>query len=138
MVAYDVLWKFSRLREYADIQASGNRVTKWITLGCPLGEAGVQANLRDAREHVHEDCTDKHPQTIIKDWVNIAAHDDFIAHDATMKDDFSDMLKFGQLESIKDKKMYNCFAMNGRANPHKFYGYLVNPIVAREIVQWMS
>lgn len=137
MVSYDVLWKFSRMSEYRDIRENGSRVTKWITLGCPLGEAGVKANLYDADERSHRTITDKHPIGIIKDWHNIAAVDDFISHDRTMKDDYSDMLKFDHLESIEDKRIYNCYAMEGAANPHKFYGYLVHPVTADVIARWI-
>jgi post-segregation antitoxin (ccd killing protein) len=84
MVSYDVLWKFSRMSEYADVQAGRPKVNLWLTLGCPLGEAGVKNNLYDGNERNR----DKYPQNIIKDWVNIAARDDFIAHDSTMKGDY--------------------------------------------------
>ena len=138
MVAYDVLWKFSRMSEYADVRENGNRVTRWLTLGCPLGEAGVKANLYDADERAHKDGTDKHPRHIVKDWSNVAAVDDFICHDATMKGDYRDMLKFGYVDSIKDQRIYNCYAKDGVANAHKFYGYLVHPVVAGEIVKWIK
>jgi hypothetical protein len=50
MVSYDVLWKFSRMSEYRDVQNAGNRVTKWLTLGNPLSEPEVRDNLYDADE----------------------------------------------------------------------------------------
>ncbi|MEL7403320.1 MAG: hypothetical protein AAGJ89_07750, partial [Pseudomonadota bacterium] len=88
MVSYDVLWKFSRMSEYRDVRENGNRVARWVTLGCPLGEAGVKANLYDSNEREQQDGTDKHPKGIIDQWENFAAFDDFISHDPTMKDDF--------------------------------------------------
>lgn len=138
IVAYDVLWKFSRMSEYEDVRKDGNRVSKWITLGCPLGEAGVKANLYDANERTFDDSTDKHPYKIIDEWENIAAVDDFISHDATMKNDYRLMTKFDHLNSIKDQSIYNCWAMDGAANPHKFYGYLANPATAKLIANWMT
>ena len=45
MVAYDVLWKLSRMSEYREVCESGNLVARCMTLGCPLGETGVKANL---------------------------------------------------------------------------------------------
>lgn len=138
MVAYDVLWKFSRMSEYADVRENGNRVTRWLTLGCPLGEAGVKANLYDANERDFPGGTDKHPRHIVRDWSNVAAVDDFICHDATMKGDYRDMLKFGYVDGIKDQRIYNCYAKDGVANAHKFYGYLVHPVVAAEVATWIK
>lgn len=138
MVAYDVLWKFSRMSEYDDVRDNGNRVRLWLTLGCPLGEAGVKANLYDAAERAHTNGTDKHPKHIVGDWANVAAVDDFISHDATMKGDYGDMLKFGYIDSIRDQKIYNCWSKDGKANAHKFYGYLVHPVVAAHVVKWIK
>ncbi len=137
MVAYDVLWKFSRMSEYRDLRKTRNRV-KWVTLGCPLGEAGVKANLYDADEYDHRLGTDKYPMKIVKDWVNVAAKDDFISHDRTMKNDFKDMLKFDFLDSITDKSVYNCYVHENTSNPHKLYGYLANPDAIRSVAEWIK
>lgn len=134
MVSYDVLWKFSRMSEYAEVQTSGNRVNLWMTLGCPLGEAGVKRNLYDGDERD----LDKHPENIIRDWVNVAAKDDFVAHDSTMKNDYRAMLSNGYLDTITDKKIYNCFAYKERSNPHKFYGYLAHDYVGKRITDWIN
>ena len=138
MVAYDVLWKFSRLSEYRKIQDSGARVTNWLTLGCPLGEAGVKANLLDAKSYGHRNRTDKHPNKIIGTWQNVAAKDDFICHDATMRGDYRDMRKFGMLDDIRDRKIYNCYVQDGKSNPHKLYGYLANPACSGIVADWIK
>lgn len=138
MVAYDVLWKFSRLSEHRKIQDSGNKVSNWLTLGCPLGEAGVKANLLDAKSYGHRTRTDKHPDKIIGTWHNVAAKDDFICHDATMRGDYRAMLKFGMLDDIRDRKIYNCYAQDGKSNPHKLYGYLANPACAGLVADWIN
>lgn len=135
-MSYDVLWKFSRMSEYKDVRDSESRISKWITLGCPLGEAGVKANLYDAGERAFDGGTDQHPKDIIRSWENIAAVDDFISHDSTMRDDYKAMKKYGFLEEIRDQKIYNCWSHNGKANPHKFYGYLAHPTVASIITNW--
>lgn len=134
VVAYDVLWKFSQMSEYENLQRKNPKVSKWLTLGCPLGEAGVRANLYDAREHAGG----RFPKAIVKDWANIAACDDFIAHDRTMADDFSEMLEYGYVESITDLRMYNCWVHYNTSNPHKLYGYLANQVVAGEIANWVN
>lgn len=134
IVAYDVLWKFSRMSEYRDVQNANTPVRLWLTLGCPLGEAGVKANLYDAGERGE----DKHPKGIIEDWVNFAAYDDFISHDATMKGDYSAMRRQGFLNSIRDLRLYNCWAHEGKSNPHKFFGYLAHQNCAEVIADWIG
>jgi len=134
IVAYDVLWKFSRMSEYADVRKNRPKVNLWMTLGCPLGEVGVKKNLFDSQESGE----DKYPLNIINDWLNIAARDDFIAHDSTMKNDFRKMKKNGWIKSITDKKIYNCYAKAGVSNPHKLYGYLVNDVTGQAIADWIN
>ena len=135
IVSYDVLWKFSRMSEYENIRE--RKVSRWITLGNPLGEPGVQENLYDAKV----DDSGRFP-TNVEHWSNIAAFDDFVAHDADMRDDFKAMLTgTGQgplVKSIKDSRMYNFWAGNSGSNPHKLYGYLDNPKVAKEIARWIQ
>ncbi len=134
IVSYDVLWKFSRMSEYADVQDTGNRVSKWLTLGNPLGEPGVRKNLYDGDEP--EDGL--YPRRIVKDWINMAAQDDFISHDPTVKDDFKDMKKAEYVDRIIDRKLYNFWLGAEATNPHKLYGYLDNPTVAQEIADWAN
>lgn len=134
MVAYDVLWKFSRMSEYRRIQDTNNQVSKWLTLGNPLGEPGVRDNLYDADEP--DDGI--YPKNIIKNWVNLSAQDDFICHDPTVRDDFKVMRKKGYVDDIVDRKIYNFWCGAKATNPHKIYGYLDNPKVAQEILDWMD
>jgi len=134
IVAYDTLWKYSQMSEYKAVQDTGNRVSLWLTLGCPLGEPGVIKNLYDA----HEPADGKHPRHIIRRWENVAAHDDFVSHDEGVADDFKEMRRLGYLESIKDRRIYNFWTGSDGANPHKFYGYLDHPEVARLIAGWIA
>lgn len=135
IVSYDVLWKFSQMSEYRDIQKKGTRVTLWMTLGCPLGEPGVIKNLYDANERGDG----KYPKNIVRNWLNIAAHDDFVAHDRAVVDGFADMRqKHRYVDSIKDKRVYNFWVGTDGTNPHKLYGYLDNPQVAAPIADWIN
>ena len=136
IVAYDVLWKLSRMSEYTHVQALKPKVKLFLTIGSPLGEAGVRGNLYDAPERGE----DRYPKNIIKDWVNISAKDDFIAHDPTLANDFRNMrTKHKYVQSIKDiKNIYNCYTQNGQSDPHKLYGYLAHDKVAAQIINWMK
>jgi hypothetical protein len=131
MVSYDVLWKFSRMSEYKDVR--DKKISLWLTLGNPLGEPAVKGGLYDNDEP--ED--GKYPANI-SHWVNIAAKDDFVAHDGNVADDFKDMLNRKLVASIEDLPRIYTF-WNGRegSNPHKFYGYLNHPTVAERLVKWI-
>ncbi|MFT5081500.1 MAG: hypothetical protein ACI84E_002163, partial [Planctomycetota bacterium] len=136
IVSYDVLWKFSRMSEYEQIRE--RKVNRWITLGSPLGEPGVQDNLYDAKV----DASGQYP-TNIKHWTNIAAFDDFVAHDEDAADDFASMTAASGadpalVQSITDSRMYNFWTGSKGSNPHKLYGYLDHPHVATEIAKWIS
>ncbi len=134
VVAYDVLWKLSQMREYQSLRRKSPKVSLWLTLGCPLGEAGVRGNLYDAREHAGG----RFPKSIVQHWVNVTAYDDFIAHNPDMADDFAEMLEYGYVESITDLRMYNCWVHHNTSNPHKLYGYLANQVVADQLAQWIN
>lgn len=131
IVSYDVLWKFSRMSEYAELR--DKPVTKWITLGCPLGEPGVRGDLYDAGERENG----MYPNVPGMDWVNFAAKDDFVSHDRDLADDFKDMRRRRLVKAIRDRRIYTFWAGEQGANPHKFYGYLDNPKVAGEIADWI-
>lgn len=132
IVAYDVLWKISRMGEYRALH--GRAVDLWLTLGCPLGEPGVMGNLYDAAEA--ED--GRYPRNAVRRWVNLAAHDDYIAHDGDMADDFREMTRRGLVERIEDlPRIYTFWAGRDGSNPHKLYGYLDHPATARVIADWI-
>lgn len=133
IVSYDVLWKFSQMSEYEDIQRSKSRVNFWLTLGNPLGEPGVIDNLYDSNER--ED--GKYPKHIIDQWLNVSAEDDFVAHDDRIENDFRAMKRLGYAKIRDLPKIYNFWAGSDGSNPHKFYGYLDNPAVAKQIAGWI-
>ena len=132
IVSYDVLWKLSRMSEYEDVR--DRKVSLWLTLGSPLGEPAVQAALYDA----HEPDDGMYPTNISR-WVNIAARDDFVAHDASVADDFKQMRRRGFIHRIRDLPRINSFWVGTHgSNPHKFYGYLNHPRVASVVAEWLS
>lgn len=129
VVAYDVLWKFSQMSEYA--RYHDRRIGLWITLGSPLGEPAVQGALYDSNEPPDG----RYPRNV-SSWVNVAAHDDFVAHDATVADDFLPMRGLGC--DIQDHPRIHTFWVGREgSNPHKLYGYLNHPHVARVVGAWV-
>jgi hypothetical protein len=131
IVAYDVLWKLSRMREHSAVHQ--RRVSLWLTAGSPLGDKSIKDCLYDSNEG--EDGL--YPANVVE-WVNVAAHDDFVAHDGTAVDDFRDMRRRGLVESIRDlAPIYTFWVGSKGANPHKFYGYINHPETARVVAQWI-
>lgn len=132
IVAYDVLWKLSRMSEYKDVR--DKKISLWMTLGNPLGEPAVRENLYDSNEP-----DDGQFPTNIKKWLNISAKDDFVAHDGDVADDFEGMTQCGLIDDIEDPdRIYTFWAGRDGSNPHKFYGYLNHPFVAKHLVAWIN
>ncbi len=138
MVAYDVFWKISHESEYSSTRATNNRVGKWLTIGCPLAEPGVRKNLRDG----HRRHDDRYPRNAFRAWSNIWAVDDFIAHRSRIKPHFREMTRNKFVESISDKRIYNCWVYSEDSsddlisNPHDLYGYLISRDVGAEVSAW--
>lgn len=133
MIAYDVLWKLSRMSEYKSLWDKKIRV--WLTLGSPLGEPSVQAGLYDS----NEPDDGMYPKNI-EQWTNISAKDDYIAHDSSSADDFHRMLSKKLISRIDDLPPIYTFWKDhkGRCNPHNFFAYLNHPQVAEQIVKWIA
>src|SRR5579863_2495856 len=87
LVAYDVLWKLSRLREHAPLH--GVKLL-FVTLGAPLAEMALRVRLYDANEP--ED--GRYPANI-RLWHNFAAEDDDVAADSRLAEVFAPMCTTG-------------------------------------------
>ena len=138
MVAYDLFWKYSFRSEYVSMRKPNKPVNLWLTLGCRLGELGVQRNLLDAPALEEE----KYPRNQFLDWVNVYAEDDYIAYAERMRTAFAKMLARKFCRAISDKKIHNCWhyvdAKKGNlaSNPHDLYGYLMHQDTAGFVAQW--
>ncbi len=132
IVAYDTFWKFSRTSEYR-ARSGRKSIDLWITLGSPLGDSTVRRNLRGARASGPR----KFPTNLIR-WANVAAKDDFIAHDKDLGDDYAGMKKAGLVRSIRDFTIYNLAMRFGRSNPHSSAGYLIHPTVVKLVADWLD
>jgi len=139
MVAYDLLWKFAHMSEYSRLRKSGGKVSRFVTLGCPLGELGVRSNLLDAR-YPEED---RYPAHMIGEWLNFYAEDDYIAREEKMSVAFKKM-KGKIAKPIEDRHLYNCWVYRDKrtgrltSNPHDYYGYLMHQDVGRALGGWIG
>ena len=115
VVAYDALWRLSRRPEFLELLGQmPHRVDLWLTLGNPLGEPGVRANLLDAALEPDE----RFPRNILRTWINLSAEDDYIAHDKTVADDYREMLDRRYLHRLVDRPpIYNFWTNAGAPIP---------------------
>lgn len=138
-IAYDVLWQLSHRIEYSAYHH--RRVRRLITMGSPLGDDYIQSVMfgdRFRSEH-------RRFPANIESWINLSAYGDIVSHDSTLEDDFMrPMLKEGMLPTSGDAfrdyvKLWNPFiTVSGEPNPHKSYGYLVQPKLATWIQNFLT
>ena len=132
IVSYDVLWKFSHYGEYKALRDSKKLDISLVTLGSPLGDENVKDRLKGAAANGER----KFP-TNIREWNNFAAEDDYISHDSTVANDFSDIKKYGQKPKVRDHAIYNMSIRGGDPNPHHATGYLIHPKVVKLVADWL-
>jgi len=148
-IAYDALWRFSHRREKEFWKYRKQRVQMFVTMGSPLGETAVR-DLLFARHH------QKHRRrqypTNIDRWHNYACLGDVVSHQHDFeKDFFSDMKELGFLpkkpkyRAIDYANLHNPFEVvphkgnkeSEKRNPHKSYGYLVQPRLGSWLVDFL-
>lgn len=128
--AYDLFSEMSHL----SVENSPNKLHTLVTLGSPLADNYVRSKLGNS---VAANSTMDYPNMLIN-WFNVAAEDDFICHDETIANDFSDMLKNHVISQIEDYKIYNLAVRFGRSNPHSALGYLVHPRIIKLLATWLN
>jgi hypothetical protein len=131
LISYDTFWKFSRTAEYRPAY-SEKPISLWITIGAPLADETIKRNLKGAGRSGLM----RYPANIQR-WVNVAAHDDYISHDQRVADDYRAMLEHGLIQSIEDRRVYNLSLRHGKSNPHHEGGYLIHPVVAQLVADWL-
>jgi len=131
VLAWDGLWHLTQTIRQGN--ADLKRITRWITIGSPLGSRAVQAQLAGAGSPP----VDRYP-AVLNAWHNIAAEDDYVCHDKTVADDFKNMLSHLLIGDIRDHTIYNLAVRYGRSNPHSSLGYLVHPRTASLLAEWLE
>ena len=132
MISYDVLWKFSYYGEYKALREKGNKLNTLVTLGSPLGDKTVMKNLKGSGASGSR----RYP-TLIHNWENFAAEDDYISYDETLTDDYENMKRDKMVKSIRDHRLYNLAVRYGKSNPHHGVGYLIHPEFINVLARWL-
>ena len=126
LIAYDTAWKLSHYGEYR--REPWNRpIDLFVTLGGPLGDATIRRRLKGATAPPPF----RYP-TNLRRWHNFAAEDDIIAHDQDIENDFAAMRT-----AIRDHRIYNPAVRRKKVNPHYGAGYLMNPVFANLLADWL-
>ena len=120
IIAYDVLRFTPHVK--ADIL---------VTIGSPLGLPVVISKIVSEQ---HSSLTKENvvqiPENVLKAWYNFSDLDDKVAFDYRLAGDFKPNVRGVQ---VTDQIVYNNYEINGHRNPHKSYGYLRSPEVAKAI-----
>ncbi len=127
VIAWNVLWLMTHELGVR------RKVDTWLTLGSPLGMRFVKSRLLGS---AHVGIT-RYPGCI-REWINVSAVGDETALDARLRDDFYEMIELNLVENISDHlgRIYNHYRDDEGLNPHRIYGYLVNPAVGQLISEW--
>jgi Lecithin:cholesterol acyltransferase len=148
-ISYDVLWKFSHRSEEKYTQYRDNKVDYFITMGSPLGDDKLRDFMLIERWKKSADSDNPEEQQRlyplnIKRWHNFSAYGDVVCHDSTLKDDFFDgmkkYVKAYRSDELRDyTKLYNPFVnAEDKKNPHKSYGYLIQPKLSQKFKEFMG
>lgn len=128
VIAFDSLWELSHEEKLA------GKIDTLLTLGSPLGMRFIQQHLTGRKFKGSE----RYPNNI-KHWHNVSSEGDLVALDRCFSNDFQEMIKLGLIDKIEDhcNNIYNFYHNEDGYNPHRSYGYLINPLVCEIIAQWL-
>lgn len=141
-ISYDVLWRFSHRSEPEFKKYRKKAVQMFVTMGSPLGDKVVR-DLLFARHHRKGSPKSKRQYpTNVERWHNYACLGDVVAHRTDFDEVFFKDMKKRRAISNRPKhrtidyvKLHNPFRVvthvgnknKEKRNPHKSYGYLVQP-----------
>lgn len=148
-IGYDVLWRFSHRNDPGFTEYRNRRVQIFTTMGSPLGDTAVR-DLLFARFHEQEGI--RQFPTNIDFWHNCSCLGDAVAYQNNFNSLFFEpMRSLGILpqhpvhRAIDYASLHNPFEVvehegnigRERRNPHKSYGYLVQPRLGTWIADFL-
>lgn len=149
-ISYDVLWKYSHRSEDKYTKYRDKVVDYFITMGSPLGDDSLRDFMlierwkKAPKEEAEEERKRLYPLNI-KQWHNFSAYGDVVCHDSTLEDDFFKGMKENNVRNYTAKqlrdyvKLYNPYVTaEDKKNPHKSYGYLIQPKLSQKFKEFMG
>jgi hypothetical protein len=150
-ISYDVLWRFAHRKTAGFGNYNNRRLKMFITMGSPLGDETVR-NLLFARHHKEHSLRRRQYPTNIDFWHNYACLGDVVTHQKNFHDIFYQPMRELKLfptrppfRTIDYVDLHNPFEVVTHAgnrrrekrNPHKSFGYLVQPRLGSWIVDYL-
>ena len=128
VIAYDTLWELSH-----ETRENGV-VDLFVSMGSPLATRFMRERLCGAKDAGRE----RYP-TIIRRWENFSAKGDRTPIHPELRPFFKEMLDLNLVESITDHiDFYNPYRGRFGLNVHMSYGYLVQPVLANVLADWLE
>jgi len=126
IIAYNVLTQCSQ----------ETTIDTFVTMGSPLGLPAIIGKIAAEQTacsgKIHEVKT---PEKVLGKWYNFSDIEDKISFNYNLGDDYKEnSLKV----HAQDFVVFNDFCVNGKANPHKSYGYLRTPELAEVIDTFLN
>ncbi len=148
-VAYDTLWRFSHRTEPEFQAYRRGTVDLLVTMGAPLADRTIQGVMLSGRCLAERDAPTKSRRrrawmTNVRRWENYSALGDFVCHGLDMKTEFFDgMLRdlpHLRPADLRDyRELFNPYREpDGTPNPHKVFGYLVQPKLASRLCRLLQ
>jgi hypothetical protein len=126
IIAYEVLCLLNQELE----------IDTLVTMGSPLGQPFVKNKfLTELEIQTSGRCKSSTPESVKGHWFNLSDLEDRIAVNYDLADDYS---QNSQNIRVVDKQVYNDYLNNEKRNPHKSYGYLRTPEMARIVHQFLT
>jgi PGAP1-like protein len=126
IIAYDVLTQY----------ATKVPVDSFVTIGSPLGLPVIKSRLAaEFKKDSSQPVGLKTPNSIQSNWYNLSDLKDKIAFDYRLNDDFGENAAY--IRPV-DKIVSNNYEIGGKNNPHKSYGYLRTPEMAKIIANFLN
>lgn len=143
-VAYDTLWRFSHRNEPEFRAYRRKKVELLVTMGTPLANRTIQAVMLSGRWLAERDAPTltrrrRAWMTNVQRWENYSALGDYVCHGLDMEKEFFEGmlrdLRHLKRSGLRDyRELFNPYRdTDGTPNPHKLFGYLVQPKLASRL-----
>lgn len=145
-VAYDALWRFCHREDPWFRSYRRKRVELLVTLGSPLADPTIQNVMMSGRwlskRHTGDDTMRRRAWlTNVERWDNYSAMGDYVCQDLDMEKEFFAGMRRDLPHLSGDRLrdfpgLFNPYReLDGTANPHKIFGYLIQPMLAIRLVR---
>lgn len=145
-MAYDVLWRFSHRPEAEYHAYRKHCVDLLVTMGAPLADPDAHDIMTCGRWLAQRTAPLKSHRrrawlSNVRCWHNYSALGDLICHGLDMQAEFfagmsADLDDHGPGDFRDYRQLFNPFRdVDGSPNPHKAFGYLVQPKLAQQLIR---